>query len=81
MKKAYILPIILFAVFVGLSIGIIALIEANEMRFALAAIFMEIAIFGCVTVYFCVMIYQKLSHNEKKDEKQDEQITDNSDKK
>lgn len=83
MKKAYILPIVLFVVFFVTDIALIAIIENTNgtMYFFLAAIFLEIAIFGCVTVYFCVMIYQKLSHNEKKDEKQDEQITGNSDKK
>lgn len=81
--KKYILPIVIFVVFIGLDLGVIALIEANEIRFALAAIFLEIAIFGCI------MIYDICKRNEKKSDKKeelkgepkDEQINIDSDKK
>lgn len=81
MKKAYILPIVLFVVFFVADIALIAIIENTNgtMYFFLAAIFLEIAIYGSVILNEVMKYNEKKA--EKKDEKQDEQITGNSDKK
>ena len=84
MKKAFILPIVMFIVF--FVIDLVMFIVLSSINFGkdftycfLPAIFIEIAIYGSVILNEVIKYKEKKA--EKKDEKQDEQITGNGDKK
>lgn len=52
MKKQYLLPLILFAVFFLIDLGLIWFVEAEGALYLfVAAVFLEIAIFGCIIIY------------------------------
>ncbi len=61
------LPLILFAIFSIIDIALIAIIEntSGTMYLFLAAIFLEIAIFGCIIIY---LINKHNDNNDKKDD-------------